>query len=253
MGQQQVFHDYSFLPFLPLISRRMHPLYITELRHTLRFINRKKHFYSIRKMIRCRTCISPKNIADSLPCKPAFFKKRLRQIPMKKRHNGFNTVLQQTIHQFIIKSKSFFVPHSVSQRKQSGPGNRKPISAQPHFFHDFYIFLHSMIMITGNVSVFHTFYFTFRMRKNIPYRRSPSILFCCSFYLIRRRCRPPHKIFRKSHNHLSSHSQFLLISLTFPLSLPLYPHHRPELYFPLFPFHPQQDAGSLFLHSYYLQ
>ncbi len=77
---------------------------------------------------------------------------RLRQIPVKERHPGFDPDLKQPIDKAPVEVETLLIYLTDTIGQDPRPGNRESIRGQTQFAHKSNVFLPSVIVVTGDVT-----------------------------------------------------------------------------------------------------
>ncbi len=76
----------------------------------------------------------------------------LGQIPVVERRDRFDSSRQQPVDETLVEGEAGFVDVTGSVRQHPRPGDREPIGAHPHLFHQFDVFGPTVVVVAGHVT-----------------------------------------------------------------------------------------------------
>ena len=109
------------------ISRGMLAGHVAQTDKTLRFIKRNIVFHFIAQILRHDPRILCKIIRDRRVLPTADPVKPVWQIPVEQRHIRLNPILNEFIHQVLIKAEAFLIHRPISLRQNPAPGHGEAV------------------------------------------------------------------------------------------------------------------------------
>jgi len=137
-----------------------------------------------------------------VPRRPAaLVLQRLRQVPMVQRRVGRDARGQQAVHEPAVEIQPHRVDLAVAARQDARPANREPVRLEPQLLHQRDILAPAMVVVTGHIARIAVKDAPRRVREAIPDALTLAVLVPGPLDLVRRSCRAPPEVARKTDCH----------------------------------------------------
>ena len=109
----------------------------------------------------------------------------------------FDIGLEQCVDQAAIKVEASLLALLVSGRKHAWPGHRESVGAYADFFHQANVFRKQVVVVTGDLAVFHVDNFSGGGTETVPNAFATSVNVRSAFDLVARSSDTPVEVLRK--------------------------------------------------------